>query len=234
MPGRVAEKRRVTRLKRQSKRMRLGRYNTTKPIRHLAMVKSGKGFPLKMQMTHKYVQIIQMTNTTGSLATWVFSANGMYDPDITGTGHQPMYFDQMAALYDHYTVIGSKVTVQLTPIASNQAPVIFGCYKNDDSTVTPTTISELMEQTDSKYQVVNFNANKPVKFTLKWSAKKTFGGSVLGNDNLQGTASANPTEQTTYTFYTKPMDGASTVGCFANVTIQYIAIWDELRDIAGS
>ena len=42
--------------------------------------------------------------------------NSLFDPDFTGTGHQPYYFDQFATIYQRYTVIGSKLTATFTPI----------------------------------------------------------------------------------------------------------------------
>lgn len=45
-------------------------------------------------------------------ASYVYLANGMYDPDYTGTGHQPKYFDQWGALYKRYLVFGSKIYVE--------------------------------------------------------------------------------------------------------------------------
>lgn len=236
--GKYAKAMKSTRMKRlragfKAKRKSIIR-ERRKAVKNLSLAKVGKGFPKKMQMTHKYNDVIGLTSNLGSIGTWVFSANGMYDPDITSTGHQPMYFDQMSAIYDHYTVIGSKISVEITPISKDQVPVIVGCYKNDDATITPSSLNSLMEQTQCRYKVVNLNAGVTTRFSLKWSAKKTFGGSVLGNDNLQGTAAANPTEQTTYTFFCKTVDGVSTASVYMNVSVQYIAIWDELKDIQGS
>jgi len=206
-----------------------------KSVRNLSLARIGKGFPKKMMITHKYNEVLTITSVAGGLASFSFAANGMYDTDITYTGHQPMYFDQMSALYDHYHVIGSKIKVKVTPAAENQMPVVFGCYKNDDSTVTPTTLNALMEQTEATHKVISLNAGAPAVFSKKWSAKKTFGGSILGNPSLQGTASANPTETTVYTFFMKPMDvTASNVACYITIEIEYIAVWAELKDIQSS
>lgn len=40
----------------------------------------------------------------------VFYANGLYDPDITGTGHQPQGYDQWGDLYRTATVLKSKIS----------------------------------------------------------------------------------------------------------------------------
>lgn len=41
-----------------------------------------------------------------------FRLNGLYDPWYTGTGHQPMGYDQMCLFYDNYLVTGCKVIWQ--------------------------------------------------------------------------------------------------------------------------
>jgi len=43
--------------------------------------------------------------------TQVFSANGLYDPDTTGIGHQPRGYDQIMQMYDHYVVTRAKIEV---------------------------------------------------------------------------------------------------------------------------
>ena len=40
-----------------------------------------------------------------------FVANGAFDPNLTGVGHQPRGFDQFMAGYETFTVTGSKISV---------------------------------------------------------------------------------------------------------------------------
>ena len=51
--------------------------------------------------------------------------NSLFDPNRTGTGHQPYGFDQLSTFYNRYYVTGSKMTVT------------FSCQtKDNDTTVT--------------------------------------------------------------------------------------------------
>lgn len=147
-----------------------------------------------------------------------------------------MYFDQMSAIYDHYTVIGSKITIKFglnSPTTSTFMRV--GCFINDDGTVTPTSANALLEHSSdvSWIQIAGGNVDT-YTMTRSWSAKKTFGGSVLGNDNLQGTASADPAEQSVYTIFAECNDLSTTSTITGSVEIEFIAVWDELKDIAAS
>lgn len=194
------------------------------------------GFPKKIMCTHEYSDIVIMTNTAGSLATFQFSANGMFDPNITSTGHQPMFFDQLSALYLHYNVIGSKITFTFTSPTGGTTTTTntyCGAYIDDD-TASLSNINALLEQDPYPPKIIVPGVTQKQVKTLKWSAKKTFGGSVLSDSELQGTASANPTEQSYYTMWTYPVDGSSTVSTYATVKITYIAIWSELRPITTS
>lgn len=173
-----------------------------------------------------------MASTTGSLNLTNWCANGMYDPNLTGTGHQPMYFDQMTALYDHYVVIGSKIKIIVPPNGYN---MVFGIMLNDDTTTIPTSFDGMAEQTQANYKVCNAVNTTPSVFTYKWSAKKIFGGAILNNTLLQGTAATNPAEQSVYTLWAQPLNKADTTGTYTSMLeIEYIAIWTELKYIAQS
>jgi hypothetical protein len=197
------------------------------------MVNMGLGFPKKLLVTHKYNDLTTGTTNTGVPQKVLWSCNGMFDPYFTGGGHQPYYFDQYSALYDHYCVIASKATIILTPTGTGVVACCAGVFINDDTTTVPTDINTLGELSQGRFRNFN-NQSTPIKFTLKWSAKKTFGGNVLSNTELQGTIAANPTEQSFYTFWIGAMDQASSQTYVVQVFIEYIAIWKELKEVAQS
>lgn len=205
-------------------------------VKYRNTVSLGRGFPRKMVMTHKYVDIISLTGTGGAIATRQYVCNGMYDPDYTGVGHQPMYFDQMTALYNHYTVIGSRIKVRtLNTYGPASAPAYwFTLSQNDDGTISYNSLSTLSERSDGSYRLVTAGSTSTPFLMNKWSAKKTFGGSPLANDNLQGTSSANPAEITNWVLAIQAADNLSTVTTSFVVEIEYIAVWTELKEINGS
>lgn len=203
-------------------------------VRNRTTVPIGLGFPKKMIITHKYCENIAVTSNAGVLAKYQFSCNGMFDPNQTGTGHQPYYFDQMSALYDHYHVIGSRIKYTIVPYNTNTVPAYVGVYIDDDTTTTNITdISVLAEQSKCRFKTMTLNVNRPVYLNSRWSAKKAFGGSVLGNNSLQGTTTANPTEQQFYTLGIQSF-GITTGSFNVAVEVEYIAVWAEIKEVVQS
>lgn len=199
------------------------------------MISVGKGFPKKLCMTHKYVDVTSVTSTSGLLGKYLFSCNSMYDPNWTGGGHQPMYRDQCAALYQHYNVIGSRAKFKILNGATNTGLIAVSLYINDDATVTPTDISTVTEQTSATpMKLIAYNSSDPVYLTKSWSAKKFFGKGVLANNAIGAGIGSNPTEQSFFTLCLQCMDGLSTVSVYFEVEIEYICVWTELIDIGSS
>lgn len=195
-------------------------------------VSTGIGFPRQIKMVHKYQQTTRLNNTSGSIAFQRFRANGMNDPDQTGSGHQPLYYDQCTPLYNHYTIIGSKIFI--TFVHSGTGVPTHCAVVTDDDTANSGVMTTLLEQTQNKYTAMSYGNSKPSRLTHRYSAMKTFGKSVMGNNRLQGTLGADPVEQSFFTVYTQPIDGISNNTVDIVVSIEYIAIWTEMKDIAGS
>lgn len=203
-------------------------------------VSTGLGFPRRLTQTHRYAQTGTLsTGALGALVTYNFRCNGMFDPDASGAGHQPMYFDQLTALYDHYCVIGSKMTITFCQAdtapttAQTRVPVTVGVFINDDTTTTP-GINGILENSSMKSKSFTLNGGSALTVRSKWSAKKVFGGSVLGNSNLQGTATVNPAEEQFFTVFADSAAMLDDTVVFYKVVIDYIAVWTELKDIASS
>lgn len=204
-------------------------------VRFRNNVSIGRGFPAKMVVNHTYSEYVYIGNTAGSLANYNFACNGLYDPNLTGTGHQPSYFDTMAAIYGHYHVIGAKIKVTFIPADTGNSPLVVGILMNDDTTNSNSNYSAIIEQPRTKHKVIGQGGvdTRQVVYA-KWSAKKTFGKGIMANNSLQGTPITNPSELTVFNLFTQPLDLVSNNACYAMVNITYIAVWNEIRDFVQS
>lgn len=68
----------------------------------------------------EYVEtIILSSDSSGALqgytgSEYVWNLNSLYDPNQTGTGHQPYGFDQLKLLYQLYTVYGAHIDITVS------------------------------------------------------------------------------------------------------------------------
>lgn len=213
---------------------------TKKAVINRNTVVFGKGLPKKCLVTHRYVETFSMSSSVGTIARHFISCNSLYDPNATGGGHKYLYFDQMAALYNHYTVVGSKIKITFVGpnadagITGNTKTLMVGVQRNDDTGSVGTINWTMAEQTGAQCKPMVSGSNDPVIFNAKWSAKKTFGGSVLGNDNLQGGIISSPSEQSYWMLFMQPFDIISSQSVYVLVEVEAIAMWDELKEIGGS
>lgn len=63
----------------------------------------------KQRVTMRYSTQVTLSGDVAGSFGHIFDANGLYDPDRTGFGHQPRGFDEMMALYSKYVVTDAKV-----------------------------------------------------------------------------------------------------------------------------
>lgn len=217
-------------------RRRMGR-KTMRNFSPIYRPPGGVGFPRQLKMKHRYCETVNMTYNIGSPAVYRYSANNMYDPRTAAGGHQPMFFDQMCVVYNHWTVIASKITIKGTPPATAAGLASYVCLVTDDDTSElQTSITALVEDGSKKKNLrVTGGINpQPITMSLGWSAKREFGGSVLANNALQGSTSAGPTEESFFKICLESADASTTVLCYFIVEIEYIAIWKELSQMTTS
>jgi len=54
-------------------------------------------FPPRLSRTLRYVDMYLLSSSSGSVVSQVMRVNSLFDPDQTGTGHQPRGFDQLCS-----------------------------------------------------------------------------------------------------------------------------------------
>lgn len=188
--------------------------------------------PLTVKVKSKmcYVApLLQLSASAGSLATYVFSANGLYDPDITGVGHQPRGFDELMGLYNHYTVIGASCTTKWNTNVANGQLVCLAIQGN------PNVESNIVDYSEQGNCVTRALAdNTAVTITTRVAPLKYLGGKKLGDDDVQGSVSSNPDEQVYFHCACARADGVSAPDASLYVELNYIVVFHEPKDIISS
>lgn len=209
------------------------RYRSGTPLKRQAAI--GLGFPNQLKITHKYVDTFPISASGGAFNYFSMKANGMYDPQPTVGGHQPLYFDVCSNIYNHFTVIGSRMTAKFAA-AGGAITIPFKCcvYLNDDQVVTgTTTINSLIEQQDVVWDQIGPD-NMQVTLVKDFSLRREFGHVNLSQDGYRGNSTSDPTELSYFTLGVQSSDVVGDAASIVTIEIEYIAIWTELRDIAQS
>lgn len=194
------------------------------------------GMPKQRRAFLRYCEQINITSTAGALATNVFRANGVFDPNHTGIGHQPMGFDQWAGLFNHYIVVGSKISIAMTSAdTSNTNPSVFGVYLTDSTTVPYTDWTEFKEAKKGSQRTVQGGRTSTPRCGTKFSAKKFYNVTDIKDNvaRLGASITATPSEQALYCVYYQLINLQTITQSFT-VTIDYIVDFSEPRDLAQS
>lgn len=167
-----------------------------------------------------------------------FRANSIYDPDYTGVGHQPYGRDQWVAFYNHYTVLGSKITVHFSATTTS-TPTIVGIALRDEPSA-PSTYEADHEAGRYTYAYLNTRDSGRAGVTLRktYSMKKFFkvgaGAAQAGRRFLTLTGN-NPNEDALFQVTVKGQDpGADPGNVLCHVTIDYIVLMTEPKELAAS
>ena len=68
-------------------------------------------FPNTKTVALRYVENVTLDGSASGTVVNVFRVNSIYDPNYTGAGHQPMFRDNYAAIYEQYRVNYATITM---------------------------------------------------------------------------------------------------------------------------
>lgn len=209
---------------------------------NLSFVKFGRTIPTTLTATHRYAYPLTTTScAAGGTLQYFYKCNGLYDADDQVGGHQPYLFDQMSALYNHYTVVASKCTMIITPnyeTASFAGQAwTFSLMLNDDSSMAGGVQTTIEQGRNVKFAQAGPNTDSVV-LTSNWDIRKEFGirsyQEAVGLSRFQGTSSSDPTELTHYLLSMQNNASAANGKCTVLIVIDYKAIWSEPKDAPAS
>ena len=211
---------------------RLGRRRYRRRFRRNMRVKKTI-LPRRLFTKLKYVTANIGQTTTTALAIHQFAANGLYDPDLSGTGHQPYGFDQLASIYNDYRVHGCQIKLTGRMLTSSTSGVVMIGFNG--SPAYPTALGQAMESVKNKYRIVNFQDI----FHLSKYAKinNIFGKSnavIRADPNYAAGYGANPATLAYGYIGWQNFDEATSTGWNFNVEITYFCEFNDLKIMSQS
>lgn len=230
---------RVPRRSKRSRRRPTRRRRGTAPKKthvgrtYLAMSRPPLGKFYKCMLPYCEQNVILNPTFGGAVTSYVFSANGLYDPNISGGGHQPYGFDQIMNMYNHYVVIASKITVTFCNDDSTNRQYV-GIRLKDTGTpeIYPT---QIMEAGMTKYALLGPKGDPTSMLTLSVGCSpKKFFHKELSADSFKGNVGANPADQVFFHLWASAIDTTDTGVINCQIRIQYIALFTEPKTFEQS
>lgn len=187
------------------------------------------GFPPRLRTKLRYASAssLSITSTTGSVGKLFMSCNSIYDPDRTNAGHQPLYHDTFATVYNHYAVVDSTITVKYV---NANADKLFNIGLNlEDNAAGTSTLDTAIEQSGGTAEVLGIvqSSRSVLNLTKTFSAVKHLGIDPFSSEEYKTPIGADPTEEYFFMIWCAETV-AATGSVYLQVIVEYDVIFSEL------
>jgi len=191
------------------------------------------GFPEMLQTRLRYSFFRSYSTTSGTgQDVYQYKLNSMYDCDQTGTGHQPLYRDQLYAIYKYAVVLGCRWTIEvstttITGVIINAMATTYSATDSDTSTA--------IERGQTARAWTQLSAPKTMTGYVRM--KTLFGlptdDSVLTDDLFRHDTNADPSQLGYLSIYTQDTEQAQS-RVSMNITMDFDVVFKEVLKIANS
>jgi len=198
--------------------------------------------------TKKFVRLKYVSNTVlgaamGAVGVHQYRANGMYDPDYTGAGHQPYGFDQLMAKYNHFTVLKCKCHLKITSVVAQDS--VYGiCLTDTNGQVAAAyamngyeTVMEMPFRSKTLLHSIPTDVEASRSCALWFDAAKFFGKSqsqIAGERDYRGTVAADPNELAYFEVFCLSPGGIEVNDKACQIELDYFAVFTEPKQFTSS
>lgn len=190
-----------------------------------------------------YYDVAQSVSAPSAVpGTEFYRANSLFDPDATGTGHQPLGFDQMMLMYEHFVVTHAKIRITAVNATSYNGMCVIQVRSDNSAFSDPLRIIEnglnvhkTIQGNNVGYQAPYSTCMLEYNLDLRKHLGRRSQREMLEDLSLRGNASANPTEGVFFGVSAiNNIDGANTFTFLYDVLIEYTAIFFEPKGLTTS
>jgi hypothetical protein len=197
----------------------------------------GRSMPVaqRLRTTLRYSERIVGTGLPA--LDYQFNLNSLFDPNFTGTGHQPKGFDQLSALYGRYRVYHTRWHIQFAVIPAVNYPTYLGVAPTNSVTGF-TDVGDHAETAYAQHLVTAYGSiNNGTSIKGGIDLAKLNGKTheaYAADDTTQAVVTASPTEQLMLHMFMCTMDGTTNLGVWALVTLEFDCEFTDPVQLAQS
>lgn len=234
-----SRKKRPSRYKSGSRTRTVSRMGRSVKNRVVPIQRNIYGFPDNYVATLRYCDNITLSSAIGAIGKNTFRMNSIFDPDYTGTGHQPLYHDQFAGIFNKYVVIGSKIKVTFANVPDSMAataptgPIVVGLCPDTDTTLS-SVISTVMEAPKSINSTINNGLGQSIKILSATYSPQRDLGLTPEDDTIGANFGSNPSLAYYMHVWCADVGSGQTADIIAKVEIEYAVRFKLLIDVAQS
>jgi len=188
--------------------------------------------PDRLVVPMKYAESVTLSSPGGH-ASYVFSQNSVYDPNVTSTGGSATGFAPLSGLYARYRVLSSRIRVTAQS-GSTAAPVAIAVAPSITSLSTTSYAETVAQLRNAKPDILRLmpamGYGPSVVLVDSVKTSQLLGDNLYDEVAFYGGPSSDPPQQ----FYwnigaTSTLD--PTFGIVITVELEYVTEWSEPFDI---
>lgn len=191
--------------------------------------------PDRMFVKLKYSTNLNFAETALPLTGHVFRMNSLNDPDFTGTGKQPLGFDQWSAFYKRYRVTAAKITVRAWNGEAAE-PCIISLIPSKESTLL-NDLSEIAEAPYARKKLLGASGGLSSGVVSNYMTIAKLGGlkSIQYENGFTGATTTNPVSEYFWQVYASVVRASGVdIDVDLQVDIIYYAEMYDRIPLAGS
>jgi hypothetical protein len=191
------------------------------------------GIPDEVRTCLKYSEIISFTGSA-TPAAQVFIINSLFDPNFTGVGHQPSFYDFFQSMYSRYCVLGVSAVADV----ENETAVAISCAcVYSDANISGQSVETFTESMRCKAAIVGpTGAVNTKRLTMPAvTMSQIMGQAIINSDaNMYASTSSNPNDVAYMLFKCASTDTSTSVTVRVKFTILFDCVFKDVNPSQSS
>lgn len=185
-------------------------------------------------VTMRYAEQFSIDPTASVPGTYIFNANGLFDPNFTGTGHQPRGYDELMSMYRRYEVQEALLEIWADTNDLTSGVVLGLSVRSSSAAVLDR--NDMIEHRTAQLKAVAGSDGGPSVVYHKIAVKPAdFLGLKAGaDDTLRGVQGSNPTSGVYFHVQGIPMRATDTGSIHIQSRLTFKVKLSEPKEPASS